>query len=84
MRSVIRDSSFQSRQMGRRDNKIVNIEGRVTFDLLQVSSTFGILVFVFCEGIECSIAETFPVSQVLTFDIPVAHLSVPLPWLILV
>uniref|UniRef100_UPI00358E14AD DNA polymerase delta catalytic subunit isoform X1 n=1 Tax=Myxine glutinosa TaxID=7769 RepID=UPI00358E14AD len=36
MRSVIRDSSFQSRQMGRRDNKIINIEGRVTFDLLQV------------------------------------------------
>ncbi|XP_075696282.1 DNA polymerase delta catalytic subunit isoform X2 [Rhinoderma darwinii] len=36
MRSVIRDSSFQSKQMGRRENKVINIEGRVQFDLLQV------------------------------------------------
>ncbi|XP_040289566.1 DNA polymerase delta catalytic subunit [Bufo bufo] len=36
MRSVIRDSSFQSKQMGRRENKVINTEGRVQFDLLQV------------------------------------------------
>ncbi|KAM4651111.1 DNA polymerase delta catalytic subunit [Discoglossus pictus] len=36
MKSVIRDSSFQSKQMGRRENKVINIEGRVQFDLLQV------------------------------------------------
>ncbi|GCB59989.1 hypothetical protein scyTo_0014091 [Scyliorhinus torazame] len=36
LKSVIRDSSFQSRQMGRRENKVINIEGRVQFDLLQV------------------------------------------------
>ncbi|XP_072444842.1 DNA polymerase delta catalytic subunit isoform X2 [Chiloscyllium punctatum] len=36
IKSVIRDSSFQSRQMGRRENKVINIEGRVQFDLLQV------------------------------------------------
>ncbi|XP_076121687.1 DNA polymerase delta catalytic subunit [Alosa pseudoharengus] len=36
IKSVLKDSSFQSKQMGRRENKTVNIEGRVQFDLLQV------------------------------------------------
>ncbi|KAG8450193.1 hypothetical protein GDO86_002726, partial [Hymenochirus boettgeri] len=36
IKSVIRDSSFQSKQMGRRENKVINTEGRVQFDLLQV------------------------------------------------
>ncbi|XP_043915313.1 DNA polymerase delta catalytic subunit [Protopterus annectens] len=36
IKSVIRDSSFQSKQMGRRENKVINLEGRVQFDLLQV------------------------------------------------
>uniref|UniRef100_A0A8C2XJA7 DNA polymerase n=1 Tax=Cyclopterus lumpus TaxID=8103 RepID=A0A8C2XJA7_CYCLU len=36
MKSVLRDQNFQSKQMGRRENKITNIEGRVQFDLLQV------------------------------------------------
>uniref|UniRef100_H3B666 DNA polymerase n=1 Tax=Latimeria chalumnae TaxID=7897 RepID=H3B666_LATCH len=36
IKSVIKDSSFQSKQMGRRENKVINIEGRVQFDLLQV------------------------------------------------
>ncbi|XP_029945640.1 DNA polymerase delta catalytic subunit [Salarias fasciatus] len=35
-KSVLRDSSFQSKQMGRRENKTINMEGRVQFDLLQV------------------------------------------------
>ncbi|KAF7239738.1 DNA polymerase delta catalytic subunit [Varanus komodoensis] len=35
-KSVIRDSSFQSKQMGRRENKVINMEGRAQFDLLQV------------------------------------------------
>uniref|UniRef100_A0ACB8EUP6 DNA polymerase delta catalytic subunit n=1 Tax=Sphaerodactylus townsendi TaxID=933632 RepID=A0ACB8EUP6_9SAUR len=35
-KSVIRDSSFQSKQMGRRENKVINMEGRIQFDLLQV------------------------------------------------
>ncbi|XP_066276800.1 DNA polymerase delta catalytic subunit-like [Branchiostoma lanceolatum] len=36
VRSVIKDQNIQSKQMGKRENKIVNMEGRVTFDLLQV------------------------------------------------
>ncbi|KAM6904983.1 DNA polymerase delta catalytic subunit [Xenentodon cancila] len=36
MKSVLRESSFQSKQMGRRENKTINMEGRVQFDLLQV------------------------------------------------
>ncbi|XP_053908258.1 DNA polymerase delta catalytic subunit [Cuculus canorus] len=35
-RSVVRDSAFQSRQLGRRESKVVSAEGRVTIDLLQV------------------------------------------------
>ncbi|XP_035253647.1 DNA polymerase delta catalytic subunit isoform X1 [Anguilla anguilla] len=36
IKSVLRDSNFQSKQMGRRENKSINTEGRVQFDLLQV------------------------------------------------
>ncbi|KAK1878076.1 DNA polymerase delta catalytic subunit [Dissostichus eleginoides] len=36
IKSVMRDLNFQSKQMGRRENKIINMEGRVQFDLLQV------------------------------------------------
>uniref|UniRef100_A0A3B3XNA2 DNA polymerase n=1 Tax=Poecilia mexicana TaxID=48701 RepID=A0A3B3XNA2_9TELE len=36
IKSVLRESSFQSKQMGRRENKTINMEGRVQFDLLQV------------------------------------------------
>uniref|UniRef100_A0A674N4H3 DNA polymerase n=2 Tax=Takifugu rubripes TaxID=31033 RepID=A0A674N4H3_TAKRU len=35
-KSVLRDLNFQSKQMGRRENKTMNMEGRVQFDLLQV------------------------------------------------
>jgi DNA polymerase delta subunit 1 len=35
-RSVIKDTVLQSKQMGRRENKYVNFEGRVPFDLLFV------------------------------------------------
>lgn len=35
-KSVLKDLSFQSKQMGRRENKFTNMEGRVQFDLLQV------------------------------------------------
>lgn len=36
IKSVIKDSILQSKQMGRRENKSVNFEGRVPFDLLLV------------------------------------------------
>lgn len=36
-KSVLKDLNFQSKQMGRRENKTINMEGRVQFDLLQVS-----------------------------------------------
>lgn len=36
IRSVIKDTVIQSKQMGRRENKYVNFEGRVPFDLLFV------------------------------------------------
>lgn len=35
-KSVIKDSVLQSKQMGRRENKTINIEGRVLFDLLLI------------------------------------------------
>uniref|UniRef100_A0A4W4DTZ4 DNA polymerase n=1 Tax=Electrophorus electricus TaxID=8005 RepID=A0A4W4DTZ4_ELEEL len=36
IKSVLKDSTFQSKQVGRRESKTVNMEGRVQFDLLQV------------------------------------------------
>lgn len=36
IKSVVKESTIQSKQMGKRENKIVNLEGRVMFDLLQV------------------------------------------------
>ncbi|KAM7292378.1 DNA polymerase delta catalytic subunit isoform X2 [Ixodes scapularis] len=35
-RTILKDSVMQSKQMGRRENKVVTMEGRVQFDLLQV------------------------------------------------
>ncbi|XP_033928295.1 DNA polymerase delta catalytic subunit [Melopsittacus undulatus] len=35
-RSELRDSTFQSRQLGRRENKVLSAEGRVVLDMLQV------------------------------------------------
>lgn len=52
VRSVIKESMFQSKQMGKRENKVINIEGRVQFDLLQVKLIlyiFSGLVLVGCE-----------------------------------
>ena len=34
--SVIRETILQSKQMGKRENKVINIEGRVQFDLLLI------------------------------------------------
>ena len=39
VKSTIRDTMLQSKQMGRRENKVINIEGRVQFDLYQVSGS---------------------------------------------
>lgn len=36
IQSVLKETTFNSKQMGRRENKVVNTEGRVQFDLLQV------------------------------------------------
>lgn len=36
-KSVIKESTIQSKQMGKRENKVINIEGRVQLDLLQVN-----------------------------------------------
>lgn len=36
IRSAIKETMIQSKQMGRRENKSINIEGRVQFDLLLV------------------------------------------------
>lgn len=44
IKSVLKDLNFQSKQMGRRENKTINMEGRVQFDLLQVST------LSFCAG----------------------------------
>ena len=45
IRSVIKESMFQSKQMGKRENKVINIEGRVQFDLLQVGLVFNVTKF---------------------------------------
>ncbi|GFT38521.1 DNA polymerase delta catalytic subunit [Nephila pilipes] len=36
IRTVIKDAVLQSKQMGKRQNKVINLEGRVQFDLLQI------------------------------------------------
>ena len=38
LKSVMKTSTLQSRQMGKRENKVINIDGRVQFDLLQVNT----------------------------------------------
>lgn len=46
IKSVIKDTVLQSKQMGRRENKHVNIEGRVPFDLLLVKSLRSLRLIV--------------------------------------
>ena len=41
IRSTLRETVLQSKQMGKRENKVINIEGRVQFDLLQVRCMFN-------------------------------------------
>ena len=36
VQSVVKESVLQSKQMGRRENKNVNMEGRCAFDLLLI------------------------------------------------
>ena len=36
IKSVIKDTVLQSKQMGKRENKVINTEGRVQFDLLLI------------------------------------------------
>lgn len=53
VRSVVKDQSFQSKQLGKRENKYVNMEGRVQFDLLQVSCVLCLLTYnVLCIFLE--------------------------------
>ena len=33
----MKTSTFESKAYGKRENKVINIEGRIQFDLLQVS-----------------------------------------------
>ena len=45
IKSVIKNTVLQSKQMGRRENKSVNFEGRVPFDLLLVTISLGKCIF---------------------------------------
>lgn len=48
-RSVIKESVLQSKQMGRRENKSINTEGRCQFDLLLVSCVWFTIVDLLCR-----------------------------------
>ena len=59
LKSVMKTSTLQSRQMGKRENKIINIDGRVQFDLLQVNVTsylahrFFVVLIQSCSACRC-------------------------------
>jgi len=38
IQSIVRSTTLQSKQLGKRENKSINIDGRVQFDLLLVSN----------------------------------------------
>lgn len=40
----MKTSTFESKAYGKRENKVINIEGRIQFDLLQVSILY--LLFI--------------------------------------
>jgi len=40
IQSVVRNTTLQSKQLGKRENKSINIDGRVQFDLLLVNIRF--------------------------------------------
>ena len=49
----MKTSTFESKAYGKRENKVINIEGRIQFDLLQVS-----ILYLFCFII-CIIVTDF-------------------------
>ena len=49
MKTTARTTVLQSKQLGRRENKQINLEGRILFDLLLVNSLF---VFTLLENHE--------------------------------
>ena len=51
VQSVVKESVLQSKQMGRRENKNVNMEGRCAFDLLLILVTCNILYSFIPDGI---------------------------------
>nr|XP_006813424.1 PREDICTED: DNA polymerase delta catalytic subunit-like [Saccoglossus kowalevskii] len=46
LRTTMRDSKFQSKQMGAREMKVINIEGRIQLDLLLVRSPVLLIPFL--------------------------------------
>ncbi len=42
----MKDSTFESKAYGKRVNKVIAIEGRIQFDMLQVSSIHHLSVFL--------------------------------------
>uniref|UniRef100_A0A7N6FDQ1 DNA polymerase n=1 Tax=Anabas testudineus TaxID=64144 RepID=A0A7N6FDQ1_ANATE len=50
IKSVLKDLNFQSKQMGRRENKTINMEGRVQFDLLNIyyNIQYIFYILVYC------------------------------------
>lgn len=61
--SKVREMPLSSKQMGNRTNKITNVEGRVVFDVMQVSEFYPVIVLVF---VSFSITLLFS-SNVLAF-----------------
>lgn len=68
-RSVIKEQVLQSKQMGRRENKHVNFEGRVPFDLLLVSYKYFLAEWINLNTVEL-FRTSFRTTDPLTPQLP--------------
>jgi len=53
IQSIVRSTTLQSKQLGKRENKTINIDGRVQFDLLLVSDRSYSVPELLCLSVVC-------------------------------
>jgi len=57
IQSIVRSQTLQSKQLGKRENKSINIDGRVQFDLLLVSNGSTTIQLLFMISVTVVLCE---------------------------
>ena len=67
IQSIVRSQTLQSKQLGKRENKSINIDGRVQFDLLLVSNGSTTIQLLFMISVTVVLCEHKLASPLVFF-----------------